>query len=74
MKNFQKSTVRKVTKRRFQRMNFPHLEQNGILKHLYRKNNTYYNDTRIFSYNSSGFEKRFYTFAYHAFDFDSSNY
>ena len=51
-------------------MNFPHKEQNGILKYLYRKDRKYYNNTQIFSYNFSGFWSVRYPF--NAFDFGST--
>ena len=55
-------------------MNFPHKEQNGILRHLYRKNNAYYNDTRIFSYDSSGFVKEYLHYPHYIFDFGSNDH
>lgn len=53
-------------------MNFPHKEQNGILRYLYRRSSTYYNNIEIFSYNSSGFYKTHKPSS--AFDFEASEY
>ena len=55
-------------------MNFPHREQNGILKHLYKKKREYYNDTSIFSYNASGYHKQGNHLPQHALDFNDNNY
>ena len=53
-------------------MNFPHKEQNGILRHLYRKDKNFYNNTQIFSYDCSGVYGTRYPF--NAFDFGTSSY
>ena len=42
--------------------------------YLYRKNHTYYNDTRIFSYKSSGFDKEYKHYTHNIFDIDGSGH
>ena len=56
------------------KMDFPHNEQNGILKYFYRRNHEYYDDMSIFSYNASGFFKKDNHMPQHLFDFDSYTY
>ena len=53
---------------------FPHIEQNGILKYLYLKNSSYYNNRKIFSYKASGYNKRLSLYPSYAFDFNDNRY
>ena len=53
-------------------MEFAHKEQNGILKYLYSKNQRYFNNSLLFSYEYSNHHSTYLPF--YAFDFGSSYY
>lgn len=54
------------------KISFPHRKMNGILRYFYKKDKLYFNNTNIFTYNSSGTSLSLYDF--NAFNFGSSSY
>ena len=54
------------------KIDFPHKQMNGILKYFSRMDKSYFNNSKLFTYSSSGIWQDKYT--HNAFDFESDDY
>ena len=54
------------------KIDFPHKQMNGILKYFSRRDKLYFNNSKLFTYSSSGIWEDKYT--HNAFDFESNGY